>query len=187
MKDVSLEEFVHSLEEHNKLLKILGYHLDVIPNTVPLHEEIKIYKDDKIVGTLTHKDKNMYWLKEKKEVLANENISAMRFSQIPKYNKKPVFHLVVNDGKFRMNCYNIFNKNYIAFENKKIKIKKFADFIKIEVRNEEEKIKYTVFYPDRTDSNEDYNQEINKIFGHDVIGDIESYYNKAKVRTKKGV
>lgn len=183
MKDVSLEQIAYSLEEHKLLLKMLGYKLDVLSGSIPLHEDILIYKDDKEVGTLTHKDKNMYWLKEKNEILANENIDNMRFSQVPKYNKKPVFHLILNDGKLKINCYNIFNKNYIAFENNKFKLKKFKDFIKIEVKDD----RFNILYPNRVDTNEEYTTKVNKIFGYDVISSIESYYEKNKVKVKKGI
>ena len=183
MKNVSLEEIARSLDEHEQMLKMLGYRLDIIRGTIPLHENIAIYRDEKEVGVLTHKDKNMYWLREKGEVLANENINNMRFSQVPKYNKKAVFHLIINDGKLKINCYNIFNKNYIALENEKFKFKKFKDFIKIEVIED----KFNILYPNRIDNNEEYTTTVNKIFGYDVISNIESYYGKTKVKTKKGV
>lgn len=184
MKDVSMEELCRSLKEHKQLLEILGYRLDIDDNVIPLHNTIKIYKDTKIVGSLTHKDKNMYWLKEKNEVLANENINNMRFSQVPKYNKKPVFHLILDDAKFRCSCYNIFNKNYIAIENKKIRIKKFKDFIKIEMKNNE-KIEFAVYYPDRVDNNLEYTDRINATLGNNAIDNIESYYSNKKIKVKK--
>lgn len=181
-----MDEIMRTLEEHRELLEILGYELNLKnKNYMIFFNNIQIIRNNKMLGNIYIKEENLKWLKENKVTLANERIECIRLNSDPRKNTRVVFHVTILDNNFRCNCYNLEKRNYIALENKKIKIKKHTDYIKIEVRDKELKPKYIVNYPDRDNKSSKIDTEINNIFGFNVINNIENYYKNKTKQLKK--
>lgn len=180
-----MEEIIRMLKEHRELLRILGYDLNIKGENIQLTNNIQIIRNNEMIGNIYFKEENLYWLREKKALLANDKIENIRLSSNPNKNIRIVFHVTILDNKFRCNCYNLVKRNYIALENKKIKFKKHTDYIKIEVKDNELKPKYIINYPDRENKSQEIDNEINRILGFNVIDNIENYYkDKAKILKK---
>ena len=172
MRKIYIEDIEKCLNQHMELLKMVGY--STIGEEYALSMfELGIIKNDKVVGRISMKRENLSWLKNDKKILANENYdNALEDETV---FGTYMFHTVINDEKFKCDCYNIIGKDFIAFKNNKITIEKATDFSKI--KYDDNNTKFIVNYPDRKDNDEFYNNIINNSFGYDVIENIESYYN----------
>ena len=162
-----MEDIIKTLNEIKNMLKMLGYEIDLHDNEIPLYKHILITR--------------LYWLNENGELLANENINGIRFNQIPKKNVKTVINITINDDKFKCNCYNLIKKNYVGLENKKIKLKFHPEYMNITLKDDN----FIIYYPNRLDTSNKHSDQLNKIFGFDIISNIESYYEKNKTKVKK--
>lgn len=176
-----MEDIIKTLNEIKNMLKMLGYEIDLQDNEIPLYKHILVTRDSKKAGSIIIKEKNLYWLNENGELLANENINGIRFNQIPKKNVKTVINVIINDRHFRCNCYNLVKRNYVGIENKKIKLKYHPEYMNITIKDEN----YIIYYPNRLDTSNEYSDKLNKIFGYDVISNIESYYANNKTKVKR--
>jgi len=176
-----MEDIIKTLNEIKNMLKMLGYEIDLHDNEIPLYKHILITRDSMKAGSIIIKDKNLYWLNENGELLANEKINGIRFNQIPKKNVKTVINITINDDKFKCNCYNLIKKNYVGLENKKIKLKFHPEYMNITLKEDN----FTIYYPNRLDTSNKHSDKLNNIFGYDVISSIESYYANNKTKVKK--
>lgn len=176
-----MEDIIKTLNEIKNMLKMLGYEMNIQDNEVPLHKQIAIFRDSKNIGSVIIDNKNLYWLNENNETLVNENLEKMRFNSIPKKNVKTVINVIINDRHFRCNCYNLVKRNYVGIENKKIKLKYHPEYMNITIKDEN----YIIYYPNRLDTSNEHSDQLNKIFGYDVISNIESYYANNKTKVKR--
>lgn len=138
----NLVEF--TLKEHAMILDELGYSIDLDINQIPYNDQAYIYKEDKIVGTLSVEERNMFYLFRDNRIVGNKDLSQINFNKRKSKNIRTLIHVRLFDKKLKINCFNMLisdeRLNVTLTDNKFIEITKYIDSDEIIVQSIDESI-----------------------------------------------
>ena len=138
----NLVEF--TLKEHAMILDALGYSIDLDINQIPYNDQAYIYKEYKIVGTLSVEERNMFYLFRDNRIVGNKDLSQINFNKRKSKNIRTLIHVRLFDKKLKINCFNMLisdeRLNVTLTDNKFIEITKYIDSDEIIIQSIDESI-----------------------------------------------
>ncbi|MBO5183043.1 MAG: hypothetical protein J6B64_01460 [Bacilli bacterium] len=121
-----MNEILETLDGHKNLLELLGYTLDLKKGEIPLYKPANILSNGKVVGKLSIERLNLYYLKKDEKYVGNMDLNCMCFGKDKEKNTKTMVHIILNDKKVNIDCYN----RVLDYTDESI-----SKFIRIETRN----------------------------------------------------
>ena len=133
-----------TLKEHTMILDALGYSIDLDIKQIPYNDHAYIYKKDKIVGTLSVEERNMFYLFRDNRIVGNKDLTQINFNKRKSKNIRTLIHVRLFDKKLKINCFNMLisddRLNVTLTDNEFIEITKYIDSDEIIVQSIDETI-----------------------------------------------
>lgn len=121
-----MERLLETVKEIGRLIDLLGYSLGIEKDSLPLYENANIYKDNKIVGSLSLEKLKLFYMKATEKKVDNMHINKMNLDGYRGDKRIYFVHVVINDDNFNIDNYNcILNdkNNYVGLSNKSFSVR----------------------------------------------------------------